>query len=173
MTLQADGQISFSDLVGEYGGTAPHAISEYYRNGGLVPDTVVEGENTYAWTLNTDTTYEDGASGNYVLRYASTNDYGFFVGGTRIYLITSFAYPFFISIGGSGSTPPTGLGQDYEEWSPRSPIWQTNATGTYYDLRIKEYVSFQTGSETTVSVNQNVPTSGVISLSNFYGGRAS
>ena len=31
------GQISISDLVAEFGGSAPHALSEYYRNAGLVP----------------------------------------------------------------------------------------------------------------------------------------
>ena len=38
MTLQASGAISFSDLRGEFGGSTPDAISEYYRGGGLVPD---------------------------------------------------------------------------------------------------------------------------------------
>ena len=33
--------IKISDLVAEFGGSAPHALSEYYRNGGEVP-----GNNT-------------------------------------------------------------------------------------------------------------------------------
>ena len=41
MPCPASGQISISDLVAEFGGTAPHALSEYYRNAGLVP-----GNNT-------------------------------------------------------------------------------------------------------------------------------
>jgi len=39
MTLQSSGAISISDLATEFGGTAPHSLSEYYRGGGLVPDT--------------------------------------------------------------------------------------------------------------------------------------
>jgi hypothetical protein len=31
--------ISINTIVAEFGGTAPHAISEYYRGGGLVPNT--------------------------------------------------------------------------------------------------------------------------------------
>ena len=36
MTLPGSGTISINSLVGEFGGSAPHALSEYYRNGGLV-----------------------------------------------------------------------------------------------------------------------------------------
>ena len=37
MALPASGQLSLSQIVGEFGGSAPHSLSEYYRNGGLVP----------------------------------------------------------------------------------------------------------------------------------------
>ena len=36
MTLQSSGTISINDLVGEYGGSAPHSLTEYYKGGGLV-----------------------------------------------------------------------------------------------------------------------------------------
>lgn len=39
MALQASGTISISDIAAEFGGSAPHSLSEYYRGGGLVPDT--------------------------------------------------------------------------------------------------------------------------------------
>ena len=39
MTLPAAGNaISINSLVGEFGGSAPHAMNEYYRGGGLVAD---------------------------------------------------------------------------------------------------------------------------------------
>ena len=41
MALQSSGQISLQDIANEFGGSAPHSINEYYRNGGLVP-----GNNT-------------------------------------------------------------------------------------------------------------------------------
>lgn len=41
MALQTSGAISLSELATEFGGTAPHAMSEYYRDAGLVP-----GNNT-------------------------------------------------------------------------------------------------------------------------------
>ena len=37
MALQSSGAISLNDIATEFGGTTPHAISEYYRDGGLVP----------------------------------------------------------------------------------------------------------------------------------------
>lgn len=41
MTLQASGAIAMSQLRGEFGGSAPDAISEYYRGGARVPDIQV------------------------------------------------------------------------------------------------------------------------------------
>ena len=41
MPCPASGAISIQSLVDEFGGSAPHSMSEYYRNGGLVP-----GNNT-------------------------------------------------------------------------------------------------------------------------------
>tara|TARA_R100001463_G_scaffold43908_2_gene91411 strand:+ start:340 stop:960 length:621 start_codon:yes stop_codon:yes gene_type:complete len=36
MTIVSSGAISINSLVGEYGGSAPHAMNEYYRGGSLV-----------------------------------------------------------------------------------------------------------------------------------------
>ena len=41
MAIQSSGSISNQDLADEFGGSTPHALNEYYRNGGLVP-----GNNT-------------------------------------------------------------------------------------------------------------------------------
>lgn len=38
MALQASGTITIADIAAEFGGSAPHSLSEYYRGGGLVPD---------------------------------------------------------------------------------------------------------------------------------------
>ena len=39
MALPASGTISLSDIATEFGGTAPHSMSEYYRGGSLVDST--------------------------------------------------------------------------------------------------------------------------------------
>ena len=36
MTIVSSGAISINSLVGEYGGSSPHSMSEYYKGGGLV-----------------------------------------------------------------------------------------------------------------------------------------
>jgi len=38
MTIVSSGTISINSLVGEYGGSTPHAMNEYYRGGSLVSD---------------------------------------------------------------------------------------------------------------------------------------
>ena len=38
MPLPSSGALSISDIVGEFGGSAPHSLSEYYRNGSFVGD---------------------------------------------------------------------------------------------------------------------------------------
>ena len=39
MALPSSGTLSINDIVGEFGGSAPHALSEYYRGGDFVPDS--------------------------------------------------------------------------------------------------------------------------------------
>jgi len=41
MAIQSSGTITIQDIVDEFGGTTPHSLSEYYRNGSFVP-----GNNT-------------------------------------------------------------------------------------------------------------------------------
>ena len=41
MAIQGSGAISMTDIVNEFGGSVPHSLSEYYRDGGAVP-----GNNT-------------------------------------------------------------------------------------------------------------------------------
>ena len=37
MAIQSSGTITITDLVDEFGGSVPHSMNEYYRNGGAVP----------------------------------------------------------------------------------------------------------------------------------------
>ena len=39
MALQSSGTISLNDIAGEFGGSTPHSLSEYYRGGGNVPNS--------------------------------------------------------------------------------------------------------------------------------------
>lgn len=39
MALQTSGAISLNDIAGEFGGSTPHSLSEYYRGGSNVPNS--------------------------------------------------------------------------------------------------------------------------------------
>jgi len=43
MTLQTSGNISLTDLQGEFGGAAPLKLTDYYAGGGLVPAGATDG----------------------------------------------------------------------------------------------------------------------------------
>lgn len=57
MGVKSSGEISFTtDIVGEYGGTAPHSFSEYKRGGGEVPNIT---PNDAIPTTNSDISFSD------------------------------------------------------------------------------------------------------------------
>ena len=57
MGVKSSGELSFTnDIVGEYGGTAPHSFSEYRRGGGEVPDIV---PNNAIPNTNSDISFSD------------------------------------------------------------------------------------------------------------------
>jgi hypothetical protein len=135
--LQSSGAISINDIAGVMGGTAPHSLSEYYRNGGLVPSTKV-------------TSVRDPASGSYYSESSPT------------YYWSEQAGTATISWNGVDSSFASG------------PTSYTVGSITYYRgsfvrqfFGANLYQIYRTTS-TTTNINANVPTSGAISLSNFY-----
>lgn len=159
MALQTSGPISLLDLQNEFGGSNPISISEYYRGGGLVPATT------------TTTTYEPGpGTSNYY--YSLTSPlYGwvedeYFPYTVYIYwndaVITSFTQ----SYQGEISVDTYG-GWTYVRFSTPTDTNVNIGDGTTYSVyQIRRQQS------TTTDINTSVPTSGTISLSNFYGATA-
>ncbi len=72
MTLPSSGTLTINNIVGEFGGSAPHGLSEYYRNGGLVTpqNTTVPTSGTisisdfYGTVAQTTTTITSSATIN-------------------------------------------------------------------------------------------------------------
>lgn len=72
MALPSSGTISLQAIATEFGGSAPHAISEYYRGGGLVPNTSVNAgiptsgqiafSNFYGGSATSPITYAGGSA---------------------------------------------------------------------------------------------------------------
>lgn len=154
MTLQTSGAISLANLASEYTDSQPNSLSEFYRNGGKVPNSI---------TTNVP-------AGSYVTQYGQTTYYW------RVGIYSEIVWNN-VSINqgaltSSSATTYSAGGYDYERGSFVGNVTtgsgKSSFTWQYY--QVKRRTSATT---TTTNVNQNVPTSGTISLSQFYGGRAS
>ena len=71
MPLQSTGQISVLNLKNEFGGQAPHELSEYYKNGGLV-DSTRSGTSTQSVNVTVTGGASMGTSGG-ALSSVATN----------------------------------------------------------------------------------------------------
>ena len=154
MTLQTSGTISLADLASEYTDSTPYSMSEFYRNGGKVPNSI---------TTNVP-------AGSYVTQYNQTSYYW------RVGIFAEIRWNN-VSINsgaltGSTATTYSAGGYDYERGAFVGNVTtgsgKSSFTWQYYQVRRRT-----SATTTTTNVNQNVPTSGQVSLSQFYGGRAS
>jgi hypothetical protein len=141
MAIQSSGPISFQDLQDEYGGGHPINIAEYYKNGAYVPSSITEYYN-YQYGI-----YSASAQ-TYWYTDSDTGTSGMYLNGVNWRTNGSYNNTQFLS-------------------GTRTYIRATYQ-GAYYQFK---FYSYNTYDITNSSVNQNVPTSGAISLSNFYGGR--
>lgn len=159
MPLQSSGAISFLDLQNEYGGSNPIGMDEYYRNGALVPNSI--------------TVYEPSASTYNYARTGTTYYWqdSFWGPNTRRPLI--WAGTQITTFGGTGDTTYSDGTYTYTRdpggWQSRedqgSSVCGSAGTQQIY------HTFFGVRRESTLLVNQNVPTAGTISMNQFYGGR--
>lgn len=171
MTLQTSGSISILDIANEFGGGAPHSLSEYYRGGARVPAnytyTIYEpgpGASNYTWSFPPSTSTGvavfdlRGANLSYEWRGIATWN------GTTIADETG-DYPI------SGLTSLTvGIWTYYRETTvylsdPDGVLPDNDPPGTWP----VEFYRIRRERDVTVAVNTGVPTSGTISLGDFYG----
>jgi hypothetical protein len=85
MALPPSGTITVSAVAAEFGGSAPHSLSEYYRGGGLVPDTTTNAGVPTSGPISLSDFY--GAAAGWastmfigVLNNGFYNQYGFSTG---------------------------------------------------------------------------------------------
>jgi hypothetical protein len=203
MTLQSSGAISIANLASEYGGSAPHSLSEYYKGGGLVPNTVGEtvtaaslsgsvydgrgggytiypainsggyiyrsytwadngttGTGDIQWTVNKTGTYH--YAGTYYIQNATrTATHTWYVAGSQVATYSLTAGNNTASSSGSFSVTAGQTVRVQASWP--SAGWAS--CGLYFGGSAYNNNSVQ------IAVNGSVPTSGSVSLSNFYGGR--
>ena len=150
MALQTSGQITFSQMQSEFGGSNPISLKEYYRNGGLVPSTITTGTAAGAWSTyyGNTTTYYWRVYASQIIRWAGVNVYNSYTTGSSV-TIGNYEYQrqatSFSSITGGKGEPNT----------------------YYYRVRRRTRSTL-----VTTTVNTSIPVSpNQITLKNMYGGR--
>ena len=149
--LHTSGSISFAQLQSHFGGSNPIGINEYYRNGSYVP-------SIYTVTTTTTTTTRQPSSGTT------------YVAGSTYWLTTSGIYLMWngtnVVNGGSYTlTSTTAGGWTYY----RGALVSSNYGISQY--RIHRQQSTTSTSTTTTNINTGIPSSGTISMNQFYGGQ--
>ena len=155
MALSTSGSISLGTTAGtnrsitaEFTGGAPHALSEYYKNGSYVPSTITTGTAASGYTgprYNTSNqwrTYD-----NQLIRWNGTNVY--------------IGYP---------STNPFQVGI-YEYLRGDLKSYVSGNKSNPVPLYIYEISRRVASTQTTTTVNTSIPPNGQIKFSNMYGGR--
>ena len=174
MALQTSGSISISDLVSEFGGSAPHSLSEYYRGGSNVPSTITTGVaagsfGAYQYNINGFTASGVVQPGNYFWR-TSLFSVQLVWNGQTVPDLLNLAGP---SIPFGPQTQTLLESGDTFEYQRGSQIVTTNVLGagfalpsTFFKIRRR-----QTATTTTTTANTGIPSSGQVSLTDYYGGR--
>lgn len=157
--LQSSGEISLSQVQSHWGGSNPISMGEYYRNGSYVPSTVT------VTTTTTTTTREPSSGSNLSLTNPQTQWYTFGAAGG-------------ITVRWAGST----IVSSYDPWTATSLTsggW-TYYRDTYYSqtygvisYRVYRQQTTTSSSSTNTNINTGIPTSGTISMNQFYNGRNS
>lgn len=150
--LQSSGAISINDIKTLFGGPASPALSNYYRGGSYIPSSktvTVTDPNTTGYYSNTGSGYfwmnQTGYNGlDTRFRWAGAN---YALGAVSLTSYTTGGYTYYRAAFATRITTDYGYGYI--------------AYNDYYYI----YRTYQS----TTSINGNVPTSGAISLSNFYG----
>ena len=102
MTTPASGEISIQDIVDEFGGTAPHALSEYYGAGGVPSSGELTLSDFYGRSNAQYVTATGGTittSGDYKIHTFTTT------GNTQVFSVYSAPANFqieYLVVGGGG-----------------------------------------------------------------------
>ncbi len=164
--LQSSGAISINHIKTLFGGPASPALSNYYRGGAYIPST--KSTTTSVREPSSGNYYQIGSGGSVVSYYWTVFNSGFTPGdqnGTNRYMWNRFPNQGELSIGGGVINSFTSGIYTYYKGSYRGHTYDSynGLTNSYWGI----YRTYQ--SSTTVNINTNVPTSGQISISQFYG----
>lgn len=195
MAVTGSGQIKLSDLAAEWGDPAPYNLSHYYVGGTAgVSDTITE--STVIPNGQTSGSFGN-RGGRYQGNQSNLNINGGFDGnfGQNFSRNMTFSAPVSWNINGNGNpnsggpvsfggttifSPPgsfTPGSKPSGNYNISSVHFNNPAMGFTISWNTTGTIIYDSGNPVTtnqvVDVNNNVPSSGQLKLSNFYGGRAS
>ncbi len=177
MTLQTSGSISLSELASEFGGSAPHSLSEYYRGGANVPTTITTGVAAGSFSA-----YQGNVTG-------ATGATGIVTSVNYFWKVLLFSSSVVWNGVNKPNTNPDELGSgltgphtqtlflsndgfEYER-GPLIGNFQVPSIspGFVFSANLYQVRRRQAATTTTTTVNTGIPSSGQVSLTDFYGGR--
>ena len=156
MALQTSGVIDFGQLQSEFGGSNPIGINEYYRGGSYVPSTIGGPAGSWGSYITPTTTYRWQVlwSGSSLVSLQLKWN------GTTVYSTTTQSNANLTQFNGVSS-------YDYG----RGTLYSTSGGNKGDPLTTKLYKIRRRTTASSQTVNASIPTSGIISMNNMYGGR--
>ena len=200
MAVQSSGAISIGDVRSEFGGSAPHRFSEYYRNGSNVPSQVIRDANAYSLSGSVSdvrggsyTTAPVINSGNLYKHTRWADNGGTGSGDVTFYVnkTATYSYYFGYYIQNSTGTSNHKLYVDgtlVENCNLTAGNYTASKTGTFSanandairitcswpsagwaSSTVRIGGTSNSNDDVQITVNSGVPTSGAVSLGDFYG----
>lgn len=136
MTLQTSGPISLGNLASQFGGSAPHSLGEYYKNGSLAPNL------TYS-------NYSSGLSGYHIPNVPTSGSISLtdFYGANELTTYTEATSPLTTGI-------HSGYTQQDATWSPSNAIGSLGQGATFQiTAAFKSASHWQYSSHSHITVN--------------------
>lgn len=168
MALQTSGEIRFSQIQAEFGGSGQIGMSEYYRGGANTPATVTTGVAAGAYTsyIRTSSGYSQSAFTSIGTDWVTISLSGF---GTSRVMWGG------VSLGPTAALSATTIISGIYEYQKGSfggylQFGDKNYPDTVISYSIRRRVAATTS---TITVNASIPTSGEVQLGDMYGGRNS
>ena len=172
MALQSSGTIKISDLVAEFGGSAPHSLSEYYRGGANVPETVTTGVAAGSYT---SFFYDFTPHPTDQFAFTSTMFYWFTQGTSALVIwggVQKTSSPM------SSASVTSFVATDGFEYDRGTQITNNQSaperhavSGFPFPMSTFRVRRRTASTSTTTTVNTGIPSSCQVSLTDYYGGR--
>ena len=158
MTIVSSGTISINSLVGEYGGSAPHSMNEYYRGGSLVANHSNNGNVPTSGQIQLDDFY--GA--NNTSPVPTVYSYSMTTGGSG--LGNDIGFNSSSSTGSLGSNPQStafssGFNPTIIRWASNSSVGKSgNTLNNIFFWVSGQYVA--NSGWTSLTIPSNISSSG-------------